>query len=704
MTDDELDFIIRTRDESSAQTAKARAEFKALADQAATTGAVLQTQLGGSFTNVTNLVERSGGKIREFSRAGSELAIVAAAMGPDFQRMLGPLGEFVHIAGDAGLVTHAIVDLAPGALASAKAVAQLAAQEVAEAVAGGAATTATMAFSLALRAIPIVTIIAGLAELVHQIGQVGNTMNEFSSDDVTRTKAALQALTEQAGINKDSTGELGDAYRKLQAHLESLNPKISDNTGLTMDATAAGGAFAAMQRDRVRAYDEETAATVQAAKEGAAWFTVLNGLAGSQGDVNAAASQSVAPLNSEAGALDNVAAAAWAAAQGLYNANLQAAQLAKIRAAGPLGGAGFTADTSLGGIGFTGPLAPDATPLGATHHYGGRGSGGGGGAASVTAEAAKAAREAAAEIAKAYSVTKAAGDSYYDAAHQKNLRAIDDAHALANQKISEDRRAVDAALANQLRLNAAPVTAAEKALRDEQTQEQLRNLQESRDTAVAGGDAIAIRDANEALVNFQAQMNIDQLRAQQALADDTARKKAAADQSSIDARQTAEDTAYAKKKTDEDARVAYLKKVFDDHNAALAASKKATEGLANVETQRFLQENLILAKEALAAGTGSKYDVKAAEHALAAFKGAGAGSQSLAGKELPGLPASGSVSGSGFGKGLAGISADRGSPVTINLTIQTPGLVDPYGQTANDIAAFLIPALKRVLDQQNTKL
>lgn len=156
----------------------------------------------------------------------------------------------------------------------------------------------------------------------------------------------------------------------------------------------------------------------------------------------------------------------------------------------------------------------------------------------------------------AFASAEASAKKYFDAVHAANLKAIQDAHDLASARIAEERRAVNAQLAEQLRLNAAPADAAEAALRDTQNAQTRRNLVEALNAAQAGTtdangvttvDPIAVRDATEALQNFDAQLNIAALREQQAIADEKARADAAAAQTALD---TAQSKVDEKAKTD----------------------------------------------------------------------------------------------------------------------------------------------------------
>lgn len=175
----------------------------------------------------------------------------------------------------------------------------------------------------------------------------------------------------------------------------------------------------------------------------------------------------------------------------------------------------------------------------------------------------------------AFSAAKSYGDTYFDHLHQKHLDALKDIHDRATAEISEEQRSVDARLAIRLALNAAPVTAAEKALAETQRNEQFRNLQDALSQAQtlgqtqAGGNFQGIRAAQEAISNFTAQIGIDKLRADQAAADAQARQHAANEHTALTTKQKANDTKYNLDVKAETDRYNALKKAYDNELAAL---------------------------------------------------------------------------------------------------------------------------------------
>lgn len=245
------------------------------------------------------------------------------------------------------------------------------------------------------------------------------------------------------------------------------------------------------------------------------------------------------------------------------------------------------------------------------------------------------------------------------AADQAWQRQTEDAERSYQRQTAAARQSIDDQLQQQLRLDAGSVTAAEKALQDVQNARRQRDLDENLKTATASGDQKQIRSAKEAISDFEAEQRIAQLREQQQAADDAARAAAKAAQDTLDAqrqkheddlveaqrheqdnmararkdadeiyaRQKAEEDAryerqkadedkrYDVAKHDEDTRYARQKKLFDDHIDALEKSKKATEHMADVETLRYLQQQVQIMKE-----FGDAQDVKYAIADLTAFQ------------------------------------------------------------------------------------
>lgn len=80
--------------------------------------------------------------------------------------------------------------------------------------------------TLALEALPFVVIAVAVGELISKLMTVSTIMDEFSSNEITKTKAGMQTLTDQFGVNEKTVGSLGDAYRALKTRLDELVPPV----------------------------------------------------------------------------------------------------------------------------------------------------------------------------------------------------------------------------------------------------------------------------------------------------------------------------------------------------------------------------------------------------------------------------------------------------------------------------------------------
>lgn len=171
----------------------------------------------------------------------------------------------------------------------------------------------------------------------------------------------------------------------------------------------------------------------------------------------------------------------------------------------------------------------------------------------AASEAARKAKQEAEELARVYhdkvdaefAKAKKTADTLFDALHDRHLQAIKDAETLAEkehdaalQKIADNLKAQQAA-------NAAPVNAAEAALRDRQAEQQRRDLVESlqgaqtaasenRDPARQADLERQLRAAREALENFDASATIERLKAVQSTLDAQAQKAADAAKTQAD--------------------------------------------------------------------------------------------------------------------------------------------------------------------------
>lgn len=209
-------------------------------------------------------------------------------------------------------------------------------------------------------------------------------------------------------------------------------------------------------------------------------------------------------------------------------------------------------------------------------------------------EAARRAKQQADELARAYKEKVAAefknaesvADHLFDSLHDRHLQAIDDAENLARTKHDAALQDIADNLKAEQAANAAPVNAAEAALRERQQEQQRRDLverlqaaqaavQANTDPAQAADLAKALRAAREALENFDAQATIDRLKTTQTALDTQAQSaadkaKAQADKDFADAQAKAD--AQRKQETIDDQK---RREQFDAQLAALKARDTA---------------------------------------------------------------------------------------------------------------------------------
>jgi hypothetical protein len=184
-------------------------------------------------------------------------------------------------------------------------------------------------------------------------------------------------------------------------------------------------------------------------------------------------------------------------------------------------------------------------------------------------------RDLTAAITDTYRTAKSLEDDYFARWHANALKKIQDVLTLAQKQHDAAIQAINDTLQTQLANNAKPVTAAQGALANVQNQQQLRNLAEAADAAYTAlqrntdptqADALqkALRDAREALANFKAQLNINDLQAQQAVADAKARNDAKAATDAADATLAAAETKAKNDTLRENQRYAAQQKRFND--------------------------------------------------------------------------------------------------------------------------------------------
>jgi hypothetical protein len=189
------------------------------------------------------------------------------------------------------------------------------------------------------------------------------------------------------------------------------------------------------------------------------------------------------------------------------------------------------------------------------------------------------------KVGNSYDVAKRASDRLFDSLHDRHVKAIKDAETLAEKQHDAAVQNINDTLSAQKIANAAPVTAAEKAQSDAESQRQRRNLVESvqaarqalatnRDQTRALDLQRSLRDATESLQSFDANRAIDRLKAAQAIQDQAAENAAKIARDKADADLEAAKTKAAADEKFVNTRDAKRKQDFD---TALAALKKRDE-------------------------------------------------------------------------------------------------------------------------------
>lgn len=140
--------------------------------------------------------------------------------------------------------------------------------------------------TLALEALPFVVIAVAVGELISKLNTIGTIMDEFSSNEIVKTKAGMQTLTDQFGVNEKTVGSLGDAYRALKARLDELQPPAkaaaTEVNDLSLSIDDSTGSFDA---HTVAMSGNGTAAGAWAAYVGAAQTAAVDGFGNLQNAV-----------------------------------------------------------------------------------------------------------------------------------------------------------------------------------------------------------------------------------------------------------------------------------------------------------------------------------------------------------------------------------------------------------------------------------
>lgn len=563
----ELTTVLNLEDKLSGPIAAAKAAVKAAEDQT------------GSFSNV---LENARPRIREFGRAGSELAVVARAIGGDFGLTLGPLGDFSHVLGDAGLVVSAFTDLGPRAIGVVQGLAEAAFAaipvlqgEAAAANEDAAAFDKLAAAKAAAGGAGGLGLIGGAG--VALVGTAGLTaavgLEKFSEAQDKAAESARQAARDEANhelvlalfpniaqINAAAEAELTNTHVQQTSALGTL-------IGATQDVIDKFQA----QRRAAQSLGGEQFTLAESLAKGYEKFSALNGLLPATERQLSTAANITGDL---AGALDALPRQVEIdITQVITTIDRIAANAAADEAHG-FGPSRLTAPPVTQNDFFDRAAAERA-------------------AADAANKAADEARRKAEELAQAnrdkvqrsYDDIRQASDRLFDSLHERHLKAITDAEKLAEKNHDAAIEAINARLKSEEAAHAGPVTAAEQALSQREATEQRRNLVEAvqaaqqalaanRDPAQAADLQRALRDAKETLENFDAQATIDRLKAVQGVLDtgSEAAAQKARDQADADL-----EAAKAKATAQENAITAADKKNRDDFDRQLEILKKRDE-------------------------------------------------------------------------------------------------------------------------------
>lgn len=524
-------------------------------------------KVSSSIGHFGDVLESGRSKIREFGRAGSELSIVAAALGPEFEQALGPVGQFIHVAGDAGLVASAIADLGPSLISTTASILGLgtAAETASPEVAGlgTAAATATpevagLGAAADTAAVGGVGVLAG--SLTALLAPLGLAAGAAAAGQLVLNKlkdASVDAQIAGSNLSAEQKQQALDAYNNQKAAQGLTQALFEQRQGV--DESARGFALITERYDEAKsAADTLTAAANEtgAGLDNVAARAIAAGEAASTlaSDAAAAAEQSkilgigvqltdgyFSQFTTDAGetgaALDNIAGRAIAAANGFDTlaTAINSVPTLGVKADNGPGAAGSHPGA---GAGVPPPVVPPV--IHATN------------AAANTAirdqSAAwqQAARDAETATNDMFAKLKSSADAYFAVLHNRRLADLRDQQAAA-----------DAAIQKQEDVNNAALDALGKQISAKQAAERLESLQNAVTAAQAAvttnpGDQSALdqlRQAKQALSDFQDQQQYDSLKAQTDTANAAleAQKKSQDDQ--FASQVAAEDKAYQQQLT-----------------------------------------------------------------------------------------------------------------------------------------------------------
>ena len=320
-----------------------------------------------------------------------------------------------------------------------------------------------------------------------------------------------------------------------------------------------------------------------------------------------------------------------------------------------------------------------------------------GGASAATKALAVAIKDS---LATAYDALKIKATAALDAIHAKNLQQIEDTGKMWDKQLDDKSAAFQA-----------PVDAAQKALDDKKKAEEKASLQSAIDTAT---DNASRQAAQTAMDDWMEQERINQMQA-----DANVQKTMIANAKTFDDQLTAnkkkaEDDRYAKQKKDLDAALALLKSSLSSQSVAWAAHLNSVLKIIGDKDPDFVAKGKATGKaygDAVAAAIKASQSVIAAAVASVAPAGGGGsvpgrasggpvmgGSSYIVGERGPELFVPGQ-SGSVIPNGGGGRGGGGGN-VNLSVTISGAAVFDPMGVAAQQVAAALLPGIRRELGRQ----
>lgn len=692
--------------------------------------------VSGAFGRIAGSLDHGRSKLREFKSASSEVAVVAGALGREFGDSVTPITNFAAVLADAGLVGHALVDLSPrfagfvtstlglGA-ASTTAAAGVAVEGAAATattaeigaltVAQDAATASSLAWwsrlgLLAAIGLPVAAAVGEirqnddrLTEAQKKVADGSATMYDRLAAQAAAHHAAADAAKGDGAIHLDLEGIFRGVTGEVETLMQSLWAQKRAHDAAALGAKVASGYFRQFTTDagETGAGLDNVASKAIAAAQG---FTVATN------SVNVAGSAAVDAANDFS-----------ALAIRVYTA-YSVATKSQLALAGAGAGAISSAEALAQGIGgieaaASASLEPIKKHTTAVHGIG-----------AANTAAAKAISTA---ISDAYTKAKDAANSYADTehndarqiiddSHRVRQAQIDDAHKSATERIDAEKRAVSEILDERRALLLVPVTGEEQQLRDRQNGEQRAHLQEALDAANAGTqttdangnvvstvDPKAVRDATNALEEFNQQLKIDADRQAAENAAKAINANSPVSQADVNARigtdaaaaaaavPGAGDTSLTALDAATAAEAAGYKQRTDDETKRYATEKADADARWNEQKKKIDAQITALDKATKSTDTVAEVNRKIAALLAAAFG-------------VTYNPKTGKVSESSSSKGPVTLGVDRGDPmagmtdagstaqpVIIQVHVDGATTFDPSGDFARRLGDVLVPAILR---------